>query len=112
MTEPKANKITVNPDGSKSIRLDAPLVGHSGPITQVTIKPPTYGLFMQLGDPTVLIYGQGSAVPMESMEVIREYVAALADATPLVLEKASLADAIAIRDVIKSFFRTAGEPTI
>ncbi|WP_201829554.1 hypothetical protein [Microvirga zambiensis] len=112
MTEPKAGKISSNADGSKTVRLDVPLTGHSGPIIQVTIRPPTYGLFMRLGDPTVLVYGQGSAVPMEAMDVIREYAEALIDTDPLLLEKASLADAMAIRDVIKSFFRTAGEPTI
>lgn len=96
------------PDGSKRVTLSRPLVSHSGEVRAIVLREPTYADFMTLGDPTAHVLAAGSAVPQDDMTVIRAYVERCADVDVPTLERIhSLADAIALAEAVKGFFRAA-----
>ncbi len=101
-------KIRDNADGSKTIHLDRALVTHSGQVAEVVMRAPTYDDFMALGDPTAVILSVGSAVQQDDMGALRAYVERLTSLPPETLSQVySLADAMAMVEAVKSFFRVA-----
>lgn len=95
-----------------SIKLKAPLVGHSGPITEVEVRPPTAEDYFDLGDPTnVVRVPDGGFYVVENTAVVREYIKRCCSADPLLIEKASLADGIRIKEAVLGFFLEARDQT-
>ncbi len=95
---------TVAPDGSRVIALEKGFEGHDGLVRELRLRPPTYKDFMELGDPTTLIVGANAMVPQDDLVTIRRYVEELSGGNPLLMEKCTLQDALALRDAVKSFF--------
>jgi Phage tail assembly chaperone proteins, E, or 41 or 14 len=90
---------------SITITLAEPITGHGGPIRTITLRPPTGGDYMSLGEPYTTVRsddGRGHAVAVES--VIAEYMRRCADIDPLLLDTVTLKDARALRDAVVGFF--------
>lgn len=95
---------TISPDGSRVVALEKGYEGHDGMVRELRLRPPTYADFMMLGDPTVLIVSANAMVPQDDLVTIRRYVEELSGGNPLLMEKLTLRDAMALRDAVKSFF--------
>jgi hypothetical protein len=102
-----ATRIIDNPDGSKTVPLVRPIKGHEGDISSITLKPPGYRDFMELGDPTAIIVTPQVGFPQDDMAAIRGYVERLANVAPPLLVQCSLPDSLALRDAVKGFFTAA-----
>ena len=90
------------------IPLSTPLVGHSGPITEVILKEPDFDTYLELGDPTTLARApDGSLFSVENNVVIRAYIerCLVAPTDPLVLEAGGFRLARQLRYAIVGFFR-------
>lgn len=106
--EQAAVKTRDNADGSKTVYLDRAIVTHSGQVREVVLRAPTYDDFMALGDPTAVILSLGSAVQQDDMVLLRAYVERLSSVPPELLSQIkSLADAMALVEAVKGFFRAA-----
>jgi hypothetical protein len=93
----------------KTIDLSSPLPGHGELIRKVVLKEPTYADYMSLGDPFVIARNSdGSLFPVENGDVIRAYIdRCCVSPDPLLLAGLSLADAMAVKGAVLSFFTEA-----
>ena len=95
-----------------TIKLAEPLAGHGGMIHEITLKPPLARDYMELGDPnTVTRLPDGGYYVVENNLVVREYIGRCADQDLLLIENASLRDAIEIRNAVLGFFAEARAKT-
>jgi len=98
----------------KTIDLQEPIVGHDGPISQITLRQPGFREIMRLGEPVSRIFTtDGTMVSVtENIDVIRQYIEALVrpPANPLLIEQLRLADTMRIKDAVLSFFQPAEAP--
>ncbi len=95
-------------DGRVRVTLDKPVQTADGARDAVILKVPTYGDFMDLGDPTTLVFGSGgnALVPSDDMVTIKAYVERLSDVSPEALRaQGSLPDARNMVAGVKMFFR-------
>jgi hypothetical protein len=101
---PSQASFSIGPDGARIVPLEKGLAGHNGFVKELRLRPPTYRDFMDLGDPTTLIVSANAMVPHDDLDTIRSYAERLCDSDPLLMEKLTLRDAMALRDAVKSFF--------
>lgn len=90
------------------IPLFTPLVGHSGPITEVILKEPDFDTYLELGDPvTIARAPDGSIFTVENNVVIRAYIerCLVAPKDPIILEAGGFRLARQLRDAVLGFFR-------
>lgn len=96
-----------------TIKLDKPLAGHAGPVTQVVIREPTFNEYLDIGDPYVVAQAPVSGIPfiLEDKAAIATYARTLIvePTDPLLLEQGGMVLARKIKEAIKSFFLVGGE---
>jgi hypothetical protein len=92
-----------------TLKLTKALVGHRGPVTQLTFREPEYGDYMVLGEPQMLVRTEnGSQFIQETMSVFDDYAQRLlVDEDIGLLSRLSLRDAIAVKETISGFFHSA-----
>jgi hypothetical protein len=99
---------------SKAVTLAKPIVikGRQ-PITEITLREPTFSDLMDFGEPETLIgLNEGAAgYFQEDIGVIRKYAERLADIDPNYLAMLGLRDALQVKRVIVGFFRAATRET-
>lgn len=100
-----APAFTVEPDGSRVRTLLKPIVAHTGPVTSIKLRKPTYRDVMTHGDPETLVVVEGGYVPQIDMVLIERYIVTLSGMDPLLLEQMDYMDALALRDAVRSFFQ-------
>lgn len=89
-------------------KLKKPLQTADAPITEVKIREPNGEDYMELGDPYIVArLEDGTFFPAEDKGVLRQYVGRLVDLDPNLMGQMSLADAMAIRDIVLGFFSDA-----
>jgi hypothetical protein len=105
---------TIAPDGARVVALEKGYEGHEGLVRELRLRPPTYKDFMELGDPTVLIVSANAMVPQDDLVTIRRYAEELSGGNPILMDRLTLQDALALRDAVKSFFseKSANTSTI
>lgn len=93
----------------KRITLLDPIAGHGELIREVVLREPRYKDYFSLGDPYVIAQNaDGSALPVENPEAIQSYLdRCVVSPEPLLLAGLSLADAMAVKGALLSFFATA-----
>ncbi|MGV2980678.1 hypothetical protein ACERNI_10780 [Camelimonas sp. ID_303_24] len=95
------------------VKLIKPLTGHKGPITELRFREPVFGDLRRHGEPFAQAFGRDGMV-MRSIDhqVVSGYARDLVDdVDPLLLDRCSIQDSIAISDVIIGFFLPpAAEP--
>lgn len=91
-------------DGARIVPLEKGFDDHGVLVRELRLRPPTYKDFMALGDPTVLIVSANAMVPQDDLVTVRRYAEELSGANPLLMERLTLRDAMALRDAVKSFF--------
>lgn len=99
---------TVDKDGTRVVPLVAAIATHSGPMTEMRLRKPTYKEIMQHGDPSqVIVLTNGSALPMEDMPTIELYIEKLSGVDRVLLAQLDYADGLALKDAVLDFFRRA-----
>lgn len=106
-SEEPVKAYTIEEDGSRLRKLLKPIVGHNGAIDSIRLRKPTYRDIMNMGDPEVLVVMQGGVLPQIDMMQIEKYIVTLSGVDCLLLEQMDYMDALALRDAVRSFFRTA-----
>ena len=109
---------TTEPDGSRVRTLVKSIPAHGGrSIAKIRLRPPKYREIMSFGDPSAMIVFNGAVLPHEDMGIVEKYVEALsldesgAPIDPGLLGQADYRDAIALKDAVLSFFKTAASET-
>ena len=110
---------TISADGSRCRTLIKPIEAHGDrQIALIRLRPPKYRDIMKYGDPAALIvFNNGSVLPHEDMGIIENYISALASddqgeaIDPALLQQVHYVDALALRDAVLSFFKTAASKT-
>jgi hypothetical protein len=94
---------------SKTVPLTDPLIGHTGPIQELTFREPTFADLMDIGDPVdVVRTSEGHFVRTVNWPAVREYCERCApEAVALLLPKLNLKDSIAASEAMLSFFTEA-----
>jgi hypothetical protein len=91
------------------VKLVEPIVGHRGPIHEVTVKAPGFALYAEHGDPFDWIRIGDDERPhyIENDKAVRAYMRACIlppEDNPLLLDQIGLADAQAVKDALIGFF--------
>ncbi|MBS0528321.1 MAG: phage tail assembly protein [Proteobacteria bacterium] len=91
---------------SVTIELSAPITGHHGQITKITLREPRYGDVMALGNPIAVAQGaNGMIYSADKDEVIRAYIEQLTEGVdPILFNQLSLVDTLRLREAIQNFF--------
>lgn len=92
-----------------SIKLSAPIDGQGQKITEIEMREPRYGDYMELGAPFVWIYVDGGGFEQETSSITRAWVERLCDIDPNFLHNLNLKDTLALRNAVMRFFREAQE---
>lgn len=99
---------TILADGTLRVDLLKPLTDHGGPVSSIIVREPKGRDFLELGMPThAMRLPDGSIVGMEMDEVLKAYIERCADFNPALLGQMCLADSMALRDAVLSFFIAA-----
>lgn len=93
----------------KRITLIEPISGHGELIKEVVLREPRSSDFFSLGPPYVIAQNvDGSTFPVEYSEIIKTYLdKSCVSPDPLLLAQLGLADAMAVKDALLSFFTQA-----
>src|SRR4051794_33842460 len=112
MTDAIDFSFTLEPDGTRVRKLVRPIRGHEGEITELRLRPPKYGEYMRLGDPSALVVVDGGVMPTEDSRVIEGYLETLVPAahSPL-LAQLDYRDAVALKRAVIDFFRETSANT-
>ena len=96
------------------LKLDTPVEAFGRPVTEITLKEPTGGLYSRLGEPRIGVYNEktGSGYFIEQRDIVGQYLDRLVDvgdptATPIVISSLSLVDMKRLKDALFSFFEKA-----
>ncbi len=101
---------TTQPDGSVRITFAAPIFDQAEPKRGCTLRPPTVGEYLDLGDPlTVVVDHAGAGVPVVDRALLLKWVERLmTDHDPVLVSRSSdLALAMMIEEVVLGFFSAA-----
>ncbi len=92
-----------------TVDLETPLIGHTGPIKQITLREPLACDYWELGEPYAHARNlDGAIISVEKADTIKAYIERLVvDLDPLLLGQASLKDAIKISQAVVGFFSDA-----
>jgi hypothetical protein len=89
----------------KTITLSTPITVHGGVTTQVVVREPKGKDYIELGHPTTLVRTKNGVAEVQNDDVIAAYINRCVDVDPLLLvQQASLKDAMAIKDAVLDFF--------
>ena len=103
-----APDFTTEPDGTRVRKLLKPIQGHHGMVAEVRLRPPSYRDYMQLGDPSALIFMAGGMLPQEDLGVVQRYIERLLlGCDALVIEQADYRDAMVLKAMVMDFFRAS-----
>lgn len=93
----------------KRVTLLEPISGHGELIREVVLREPRYKDYFSLGEPYVIAQNaDGSALPVESPDAIQAYLErCVVSPEPLLLAGLGLADAMAVKGALLSFFAMA-----
>lgn len=92
----------------KSIILSTPITVHGGVTGKVTVREPKGKDYIELGHPTTLVRTRHGMAEVQNDDVIAAYINRCVDVDPLLLlQQASLKDAMAIKDAVLDFFIAA-----
>lgn len=87
------------------IKVDPPIVGHKGTISQVRVREPSFDEYVEHGDPYIWVpLKSGGAFPSENADVIKAYSGILVDVDPLLLRQGDFKLARAIKEAVLGFF--------
>lgn len=86
-----------------------PIGGHGELIREVVLREPKGSDYQSLSDPFIIARNaDGSLFPVENPEIIRAYLErCIVSPDPLLLAGLGLADAIAVKNALLSFFTEA-----
>ncbi|GJD51086.1 hypothetical protein OPKNFCMD_3837 [Methylobacterium crusticola] len=96
------------------IPLKTPIITHGGEVREIVLKAPSFDAYMEHGEPyTVAETPDGARYAVESMEVIRAYVAdcLVSPADVNLLSQCDARTGREVRKVILGFFQPDGEVT-
>jgi hypothetical protein len=92
----------------KRVELERPVKGHGGvEIRAITLRDPRYLDYMDIGLPSIWVSVESGGFEQEATNSTREWIERLCDCDPNFLGQLSLADTLALRDAVMSFFREA-----
>lgn len=92
----------------KQVELESPIKGHGGvEIRTITLRDPRYRDYMDIGLPSIWVALESGGFEQEATNSTREWIERLCDCDPNFLGQVSLADTLALRDAVMSFFREA-----
>ncbi len=90
---------------AKTITLSTPITIHGGSTKQVIVSEPKGKDYIELGHPTTLVRTKHGMAEVQNDDVIAAYINRCVDVDPLLLiQQASLRDAIAIKGAVLDFF--------
>jgi hypothetical protein len=89
-----------------TIKLDKPITGHGGPITEIVVREPTYAEYVQHGDALIFVpLPTGGFFPSENLEVISAYMKiCVVGPDEIILSQGGMDLARRIKDAVISFF--------
>lgn len=97
---------------TSTIKLSTPVEIHDRPVTEITLREPTGGQYLDFGEPLILVNSSGGLFQTEDRAAIGKYLDACVehDSGVAVLRLLSLHDARAVKEALLGFFtRSAPE---
>ena len=96
-------------DGSTTIQLAQPIRAHGEDVSELTLREPTVKDSMDLGQPFLVILGDGDTGIRIQQKVIGQYIVRLAGIPMSSVEAMSLNDFSAAQAVVLGFFGAGGD---
>lgn len=94
-----------------TIKLIEPITGHEGPITEITLREPSYGEIMKFGEPYAQGFSRDGSVvyQAENTDAIRGYIEALVKppVDALLIRQLKTANSLRLKDAVLGFFQDA-----
>lgn len=97
------------------IKLEKPITGHGGDVSQITLRPPSFGDVMSHGEPVSYGYAGEVVYTAENIDRIRAYIKALIVQPPapapqiddILIEQLGIVDTLRLKDAVRGFFTEA-----